>query len=73
MDKQIKARTRWVNLYLETQDAGFVCRKCGISRPTLRKWYRRFLKDGLPGLTGQSKRPFSSSNQKLIPELIKLI
>lgn len=34
MDKQIKARTRWVDLYLETKDAGFVCRKCGISRPT---------------------------------------
>ena len=56
MDKQIKARTSWVNLYLETKDAGFVCRKCGISRPTLRKWHRRYLKDGLQGLVGQSKK-----------------
>lgn len=73
MDKQIKARTRWVNLYLETKDAGFVCRKCGISRPTLRKWHRRFLKEGLQGLIEQSKRPLSSPNQKLNSELIKLI
>ncbi len=73
MDKQIKAREKWVNLYLETKDAGFVCRKCGISRPTLRKWHQRYLKDGLPGLSSQSKRPHSSPNKKLIPEHIKLI
>lgn len=73
MDKQIKARTRWVNLYLETKDAGFVCRKCSISRPTLRKWYRRYLKDGLQGLVGQSKKPHSSPNQKLNSERINLI
>ena len=73
MDKQIKARTRWVNLYLETKDAGFVCRKCGISRPTLRKWYRRYLKDGLQGLVEQSKKPHSSPNRKLSIERIKLI
>lgn len=65
MDKQIKARTKWVNLYLETKDTGYVCRKCGISRPTLRKWYRRYQQDGLRGLVGQSKRPHSSPNKKI--------
>lgn len=73
MDKQVKARLRWVNLYLETKDAGFVCRKCGISRPTLRKWYRRYLKDGQEALVDQIKRPHSSPNQKLNSECIKLI
>jgi transposase InsO family protein len=73
MDKQIKARTRWVNLYLETKDAGFVCRKCGISRPTLRKWHQRYLKEGLQGLIGRSKKPHSSPNQKLNSECINLI
>ena len=53
--------------------AGLVCRKCGISRPTLRKWYRQFLKDGLSRLKEQSKRPHFSPNQKLNPERIKLI
>ena len=73
MDKQIKARIIWINLYVETKDAGFVCRKCGISRPTLRKWYQRYLKNGLQGLVGQSKKPHSSPNQKLNSERIKLI
>lgn len=43
MNKQIKAREEWVKHYLETQDAGYVCRRCGISRPTLRKWHRRYI------------------------------
>ena len=73
MDKQTKARMTWVNLYLETKDAGFVCRKYGISRPTLRKWYCRYLKEGLQGLVGQSKKPHSSPNHKLTTECIKLI
>lgn len=46
MDEQIKARLKWVKLYLETKDAGYVCRRCSISRPTLRKWYRRHLQEG---------------------------
>ena len=38
------ARTRlgWVRLYEEVGNAGVVCRRCGISRPTLRKWWRRY-------------------------------
>ncbi len=32
----IKARLTWVNLYFETKDAGYICPKFGISRPTLR-------------------------------------
>jgi transposase InsO family protein len=73
MEKQIKARTTWVNLYLQTKDAGYVCRKCGISRPTLRKWYRRYIADGEEGLIGQSKKPHSSPNHKLTVERINLI
>lgn len=65
MDRQIAARTKWVNLYLETQDAGYVCRKCGISRPTLRKWVRRYQQEGVDGLIGKSKKPHSSPNQKI--------
>ena len=52
----VKARLTWVNLYLETNDAGYVCRKCGISRPTLRKWYRRYVTDGEKGLFDKSKK-----------------
>ncbi len=35
MDAQ--TRLDWVELYQETGNAGVVCRRCGISRPTLRK------------------------------------
>ena len=73
MKQQIKARLKWVNLYLETNDAGYVCRKCGISRPTLRKWYKRYLETGIDGLNDQSKKPHLSPNRKLNSELINLI
>jgi transposase-like protein len=73
MDRQIAARTKWVNLYLETKDAGYVCRKCGISRPTLRKWYRRYLQEGADGLIGKSKKPHTSPNQKINKQRTKLI
>jgi transposase-like protein len=46
MNKQIKARKEWVKLYLKTNDTGYVCRRCGISRPTLRKWYKKYLEEG---------------------------
>jgi hypothetical protein len=40
---EIRRRRIWVQLYAKTKDAGLVCRRCGISRPTLRLWWKRFL------------------------------
>lgn len=68
MDKKIKARLTWVELYTKHTDAGFVCRRCGISRPTLRKWLRRYEEYGIDGLADLSKKPHRSPNQKLTPE-----
>ena len=65
MDREIHKRLTWVNLYEETQDAGLTCRRCGISRPTLRKWWRRFQADGIDGLASRSRRPLHSSNTKV--------
>ena len=65
MNTEIKQRLRWVELYLEVQDAGLVCRRCGISRPTLRKWVKRYEQDGLKGLQNQSKRPHNSPATKV--------
>jgi hypothetical protein len=31
-----QARLGWVRLYEQVGHAGLVCRRCGISRPTLR-------------------------------------
>ena len=73
MDTKIKARLGWIKLYLEKQDFGYVCRHCGISRPTLRKWYRRYNAKGIEGLSDISKKPLNSSNKKLREQLIEKI
>ena len=61
------ARTRlgWVRLYEEVGHAGVVCRRCGISRPTLRKWWRRYQAEGEAGLQDRSRRPHHSPNRKV--------
>ncbi len=66
MTHKIKARLEWVKLYEVTKNAGFVCRRCGISRPTLRKWWRRFQKMGEAGLVELSRRPYHSPNRKVL-------
>lgn len=68
MDKQIAQRLRWVELYNQTQDAGLVCLKCGISRPTLRLWVGRYKKQGVEGLKSQSTRPTASPAKKVFEQ-----
>ena len=65
MDKQIRQRLVWVEMYSECGDAGLVCRRCGISRPTLRKWAARYGAQGIEGLRDQSRRPNNSPNTKI--------
>ena len=50
MDKLQKTRLGWIKLYEEVGDAGVVCRRCGISRPTLRKWLKRYKEGGISAL-----------------------
>lgn len=73
MNKEIRQRLQWVQLYEETGDAGLVCRRCGISRPTLRKWSRRYNESGLEGLSSQSRRPHNSPAAKVGPDEESLI
>lgn len=65
MDNDIRKRLRWVHLYEELGNAGIVCLRCGISRPTLRKWWSRYQERGLEGLQDQSRRPKLSPNKKV--------
>ena len=65
MNREIQQRLQWVRLYEESGDAGFVCRRCGVSRPTLRKWWRRYKELGEAGLHSLSKRPRTSPNRKV--------
>jgi transposase InsO family protein len=60
MDKLQKTRLDWIKLYQEVKDAGIVCRRCGISRPTLRKWLKRYAEEGIAGLKELSRKPHSS-------------
>jgi len=73
MNREIQQRLVWVKLFEETNDAGLVCRRCGISRPTLRKWWKRYSEQGIDGLSSQSKRPLKSPNTKINAELEDLM
>lgn len=65
MNREIQQRLQWMRLYEDSGDAGFVCRRCGVSRPTLRKWWRRYQELGEEGLHSLSKRPKTSPNRKV--------
>ncbi len=51
--------------------AGHVCRRCGISRPTLRKWRQRYQQQGLEGLTEHSRRSHTSPGWKINAQMIR--
>lgn len=50
-----------------------VCRRCGISRHTLRKWLRRYEKSGIDGLHDKSRKPLLSPNKIVTIEQEHLI
>lgn len=58
----------WVKLYQEVGDAGIVCRRCGISRPTLRKWLKRYKEGGEATLLELSRRPKGSPATKVFAQ-----
>jgi transposase InsO family protein len=66
-------RLGWVRLYEQLGNAGLVCRRCGIARPTLRKWWRRYQAQGEAGLETRSRRPRRSPNRKVFADEEALI
>lgn len=73
VEQQRQARHTWVRLYASTEDDGLVCRRCGISRPTLRKWWRRFQAHGEEGLREHSRRPHKTLTPKVTSQYEELI
>lgn len=69
----LKARLNWVEMYLQTKNAGLTCKHCGISRPTLRKWVSRYQASGLDGLHSRSRRSHKLPDSKVTEELEKEI
>ena len=66
MKNEVRKRLGWVELFLRLENHTVVCRKCGISRPTLRKWVRRYRERGVSGLSSLSRRPKSSPLVKVL-------
>ena len=60
MGNDVRRRLRWVQLFDELKNCTQVCLRCGLSRPTLRKWVQRYHDQGLAGLVGESRRPDAS-------------
>ena len=58
-------RVAWVTAFERTRDAAATCQRFGISRVTLRKWWRRYEFHGLPGLEDASRAPRRSPGQKV--------
>jgi transposase InsO family protein len=65
MEQEIRKRLSWIKMYQKVENAGVVCLRCGISRPTLRKWLRRYASQGEEGLKEQSRRPHRSPKRKM--------
>ena len=64
-DREERRRLSWIVAYRERPDAGAVCRRFGISRPTLRKWLRRYEAEGEVGLRALSRRRHHFPTQKV--------
>ena len=69
----LKARLGWVQMYQATQNQALTCRRCGISKKTLRKWCRRYEAQGEEGLRSQSRRPHKLPPSKVTSEHEALI
>ena len=65
MDNEIRRRLRWVQLFEELKNGTQVCLRCGISRPTLKKWVERYKALGIAGLVTQSRRPTGSPGVRI--------
>ena len=73
MNKEILTRLRWIQYFQSSQNSGVTCQRCGVSRPTLRKWLKRYRALGLEGLKGESRRPDRSPKQKVFTKQEDLI
>ena len=68
-----RTRLGWIKLYEQLGNAGIVCRRCVISRPTLRKWWHRYQAEGEAGLETRSHRPHRSPGRKVFADEEALI
>lgn len=72
-ERAVRLRRKWIEAWHELGDAGAVCRRFGISRPTLRKWLGRYEAAGEAGLRDESRRPKRSPGTKVGPRQEEII
>ena len=65
MEREKNQRLKWVKMYEACGNAGFTCLRCGICRPTHKKWVNRYKESGEDGLRSQSRRPHNSPRAKV--------
>ena len=73
MNKEIQLRLQWILLYEKSKNAGLTYRWCGISIPTLRKWFKRYHDFGTNGLKEQSRNPINYPIKKVEEKIVNLI
>lgn len=73
MNQDQKIRLNYIRLYQELGDAGLTCLRLGISRPTLRKWLKRYDLQGVDGLLDRSQKPSHSPARKVFKREEELI
>lgn len=66
MDKDIRRRLGWIQVFERAGDNySCACLRCGVSRPTLRKWVSRYREQGVEGLASKSRRPHRAASPKI--------
>jgi transposase InsO family protein len=65
MGKEVRKRLQWVQLFEKLANYTQVCLRCGVSRPTLRKWVSRYRAHGIDGLVEKSKKPLTSPTARI--------
>lgn len=57
LSREAKVRLTWIGHYKKHKNASVTCRRFGISRSTLYKWVKRYIKRGPLGLEDLSRAP----------------
>src|SRR3989344_677921 len=72
LSKEARQRVKWFDHYWRSNNVAKTCRYFGISRKTLHKWKKRYLKYYLPSLEAHSRKPrrFRSSKIPLATVLL---
>lgn len=73
VEADIRKRMAWIRLYQRIGAAGVVCLRCGVSRPTLRKWLRRYEQGGPEALVSRSRRPHTHPGSRIDRQIEAMI